>query len=287
MKVIIITGQSGAGKSTALHVFEDMQMLTADGVPPRLLPDVARLLLGAQEKPQGLAVGIEQRQAGFVDELSVAVTALKELGLEPVLLFLTCDTPELMRRYATTRRPHPQERVGIGLEQAIAKEKEGLAPIRRLADIIIDTSAFSLHDLRRDIQRRWNSTTAEAHPMKINLISFGFKYGVPHEADLMFDMRFLPNPYFVLKLRPLCGCDSPVADYVFGTPEANVFRTKFIEFIRFILPLYENEGRYRLTVAIGCTGGRHRSVAMAEVLAEALKKDAFTVSVEHRHMNLD
>ena len=287
MNITLITGLSGAGKSTVLHVFEDMRLVTADGLPPALIPDMIRLWLDpATPVPHGIAVGLDQRQTGFVDELAATLHKLHALGLTPHLLYLEASLEELIRRYATTRRPHPLERPGVGLEQALREEQEKLTQVRSMADIAIDTTHFSIHDLRREVQRRWSQVPEHSHGMKINLISFGFKYGVPKEADLIFDLRFLPNPYFVPELKSLTGQVSTVSDYVFSTPEAQSFRKRFTEFLLFMLPLYESEGRYRLTLALGCTGGRHRSVAMTEYIATELKRVGFVTSIEHRHMRL-
>ncbi len=287
MNITLITGLSGAGKSTVLHVFEDMRLVTADGLPPTLIPAMVRLWLDpATPPPHGIAVGLDQRQASFVDELAATLSTLREMGLAPHLLYLEASLEELLRRYATTRRPHPLERPGVGLEQALHEENEKLAPVRAMADIVIDTTQFSIHDLRREVQRRWSQVPEHSHSMKVNLISFGFKYGVPKEADLTFDLRFLPNPYFIPELKSLTGQSSAISDYVFSTPEAQAFRKRFIEFLLFTLPLYETEGRYRLTLALGCTGGRHRSVAMTECIATELKRAGYLVSTEHRHMSL-
>ncbi len=287
MNVILITGFSGAGKSTVLHVFEDMKMMTTDGLPPSLAPELARLCAASSpNEEKDLALSLDQRFCSFADELSRVLTALKRQETPPTLLFLEASKDVLMRRYATTRRPHPLERNGVGLEQAIEEEAERLLPVRRMADIVIDTSSYSVHDLRREIQRRWKKGAEHAHDMKINLVSFGFKYGVPHEADLVFDLRFLPNPYFVDALRSENGTNPAVRDYIFATPQAQEFQKRFTDFMNFSLPLYEAEGRYRLSIALGCTGGRHRSVAVTEALAAELRKQGYSVSVEHRHVNL-
>lgn len=287
-EVIIVTGLSGAGKSTALHVFEDMRHFTADGVPPVLVPDMVRLLLdpAVPHQYEGIALGLDQRRSGFADDVASACRQLVGLGLKPLVLYLEADPAVIMRRYATTRRPHPLERQGVGLEQAIFREMERLSPLRDTADMLFDTSTFSLHDLRRHIQHRWNAGQADKRSLKVNVLSFGFKYGAPREADLVFDLRFLPNPYFVESLRPLCGKDKPVVDHVFADAPAQEFRRRFLDFLQYLLPLYEAEGRYRLTVAIGCTGGRHRSVAMAEATAKALTSQQYEVTLEHRHMDL-
>ncbi len=285
--ILLIIGLSGAGKSTVLHVFEDMRLFTADGVPPRLVPQMIQLLQDASlEKPEGIALGLDQRRGEFTAELDKALHHLAGMGFRVQILFLEAEPAVLMRRYATTRRPHPLEREGVGLEQAVHEEAQRLAQVREMADRVIDTSTYSIHDLRRVIQRRWNSTQERAHAIKVNLVSFGFKYGVPREADMVFDLRFLPNPYFVEQLRPFTGKDKEVAAHVFGEPSAREFRKRFIDFMTFLLPLYDAEGRYRITIALGCTGGKHRSVAMTEALMRALKRQDYAVSVEHRHMEL-
>ena len=285
--VFIITGLSGAGKSTVLHVFEDMRLLTADGVPPGLMPEMVRLLQNPSvERSNGVALGFDQRRSEFLEELDQALHRLASMGLRTQIIYLEADPTVIMRRYATTRRPHPLEREGVGLEQAIREEMERLAPVREIADKVIDTSAYSIHDLRRVIQRRWNSRQERLRNIKVNLISFGFKYGVPREADLVFDLRFLPNPYFIEELRPRTGKDKAVSDHVFSEPSGKEFKKRLIDFLGFLLPLYDAEGRYRITIALGCTGGKHRSVAVTEALMRALKRQDYTVSVEHRHMEL-
>lgn len=287
-EVIIVTGLSGAGKSTALHVFEDMRHFTADGVPPVLVSEMVRLLVDpAMPQYDGIALGLDQRRKGFAEDVASACRHLVGLGLKPIVLYLEADPAVLMRRYATTRRPHPLERQGVGLEQAIFSEMERLAPLRDTADMLFDTTSFSLHDLRRHIQHRWNAANSQdSRTLKVHLLSFGFKHGTPREADLVFDLRFLPNPYFVESLRPLSGKDKPVVDHIFAETPAQDFRQRFLDFLMYILPLYESEGRYRLTIAIGCTGGRHRSVAMAEATAKTLQGHRYEVTLEHRHIDL-
>lgn len=251
------------------------------------MPEMVRLLQSSSVEPShGIALGFDQRRSEFMAELDQALHRLSGMGFRTKILYLEADPAVIMRRYATTRRPHPLEREGVGLEQAVREEMERLAPVREIADKVIDTSSFSIHDLRRIIQRKWNSTLERLHTIKVNLISFGFKYGVPREADLVFDLRFLPNPYFVEELRPQTGKESAIAEYVFSEPSGKEFKKRLIDFLSFLLPLYDAEGRYRITIALGCTGGKHRSVAMTEALMRALKRQDYTVSVEHRHMEL-
>ena len=266
VQVCIVTGLSGAGKSTAVQVFEDLRYFAVDGLPASLAPEMAAMM----ERPSmshfmGIALGMDMRQSNFPDEINDALSVMAAKGIRPLLLFLEADAQELMRRYATTRRPHPLEREGMGLEAALAAERNRLRPLREMADLVIDTSRFSIHDLRRSIQKRWSGNKDKLRAIRVNVISFGFKYGVPREADTVFDLRFLPNPYFVEELRPLCGKDKAVADYVFASPSAVEFRKKLLDLLFFMLPLMEAEGRYRITIAVGCTGGHPRSVAIAPI----------------------
>ena len=286
MPVCIVTGFSGAGKSTVLQVFEDMGFFTVDGLPASLAPDMIRLLSQADYSIfTGIALGMDVRQGDLLD-IEQTLVRLSLYAIHPRLLFVTADTTMLMRRYATTRRPHPLEREGMGLEAALEAERQRLDPLLNMADIILDTSSFSIHDLRRAVQQHWGEAQGLRHTLKVNLISFGFKYGVPKEADFVFDLRFLQNPYFIEALRPLSGKDAAVRDYVFAQPWARDFRARFFAFIQALLPLYDADGRYRLSIAIGCTGGRHRSVSMTEELYKALQNLGYSISMEHRHLEL-
>lgn len=284
--VCIVTGLSGAGKSTALGVFEDLGYFTVDGLPAALAPDMAALMARpSMSRYKGMALGMDIRQSEFLEDINMALSQMTGDGYRPMLLFLEAAPHELMRRYATTRRPHPLEREGLGLEEALAAERERLAPLRESADLVVDTTRFSIHDLRRAIQKRWRAKE-KLRAIRVNVLSFGYKYGVPREADMVFDMRFLPNPYFEPALRPLSGKDKAVADYVLHSPGAEEFFQKLRDLLFFMLPLMESEGRYRVSIAIGCTGGRHRSVAVAEELTQALRQADYSATVEHRHLEL-
>ena len=285
--VCIVTGLSGAGKSTALHVFEDLGYFTVDGLPGSLVPE----MVGMMQRPsmahfRGIALGMDLRRSGFAEDISSAMQVLKAGSIVPQIFFLEAQPAELMRRYATTRRPHPLEREGMGLEAALSAEAQRLMPMRNMADIVLDTTRFSIHQLRRAIQQRWSGSRERLRTLKVNILSFGFKYGVPKEADMVYDLRFLPNPYFVEQLRPLSGKDKAVAEYVFAESSSKEFLQKLTDFLLFCLPLMEAEGRYRVTVAVGCTGGRHRSVAMAEHLFRVLQQSDYPVGLEHRHLEL-
>lgn len=287
-EVCIVTGLSGAGKSTALRVFEDLRCFTVDGLPASLAADMAAMMARpSMQHFTGMALGLDMRQEDFMREIQAALAQLEAQGHRTVVLFLESSPQILTRRYAATRRPHPLEREGISLEAAIQEEMTRLAPLRERADLVLDTSNFSIHDLRRAIQKRWHARRKERlRNIRVNIVSFGFKYGIPRDADMVFDLRFLPNPYFVDALRPMSGKDRAVADYVFAEDFARQYRQKVLELLLFTLPLMEAEGRFRVTIGVGCTGGRHRSVAMAEDIYRKLKQADFPVAIEHRHWEL-
>ena len=287
--IIVVTGLSGAGKSTVLQVFEDMNYFKVDGLPAELLPGMVSVLNHqALSRYKGLVLGMNLRQPGFVRDFHKAMASLFDMGLSPFILYIEAKPDVLVRRYAMTRRPHPLECEGINLETSLMEERKRLDPIRRVSDLTIDTSKFSIHDLRRIIQKRWNRPDKDARlrSLRVNIVSFGFKYGLPVDAEMVFDLRMLPNPYFDPELRSLSGKEPQVAEYVLGSEPGRSFYARLQDFIENTLPLFEQEGRYRLTIGIGCTGGRHRSVAVAEALYTALKKLDYAVSIEHRHMDL-
>lgn len=284
--VVIVTGLSGAGKSTAIRVFEDLGFFCVDGLPVSMAPKLTELFQVKDPKNRGLALGLDLRQDDFLDEWNQALQEMEDLGASVEVFFVEARLDSLVTRYAMTRRPHPLESASLGLEQALEKERDLLEPIRHQAALVIDSTQYSVHDLRRTIQEKWSTVQEPAKGMRIHVVSFGFKYGMPIEADLVFDMRFLPNPYFEEELRPLTGQDEVISKYVLGSEPGNEFIRKFKDFVEYILPLYAEEGRYRITIGIGCTGGRHRSVAVSENLFKDLKENGYSVTLEHRHMDL-
>ena len=286
--VIIITGLSGSGKSTALHVFEDMDFFTVDGLPASLIPQIVTMFSKASLSTpyKGVVIGLDLRQSDFEAEYAKAIATLQEQGFAPKLVFIEAKSAALIQRYATTRRPHPLEKEGLGLEQALETERTRLKNLRKTADLVLDTTTYSIHDLRRSLQNKWSSLCTNLRQMRVHLISFGFKYGTPSEADMVFDLRFLPNPYFVPELKPLCGKDEAIANFVLKNEPGATFTSKLQDFISYLLSENEKEGRFRLTIAIGCTGGRHRSVAVAEHINKELKNQGYVTSVEHRHLEL-
>lgn len=285
--IIILTGLSGSGKSSALGVFEDMGFFTVDGLPAVLAAQMVRMVASASLPNYcGIVIGMDLRQGDFVEDYEKSLLELREDGYTPRTVFLEAKPDILVKRYATTRRPHPLEKEGLGLEQALEEERSRLAKLRKTADVVVDTSGHSIHDLRRVIQAKWNALRDIKHSMRVHIISFGFKYGTPAEADMVFDLRFLPNPYFVPELKALSGQDAPVALYILNNEPGQTFFKRLAEFLEYLLTLNEAEGRFRLTIAIGCTGGRHRSVAVAEALTERLGTVGYTCSLEHRHLDL-
>ncbi len=287
LSLVMIAGQSGAGKSTVLNVFEDLGYYCVDGLPAGL---AGQLLTLSEEmkldRYPGVALGLDVRRPDFALQWEQFVERMDLAGMSPKLVFLEARDAVLIRRYATTRRPHPLEAQGMGLDQAISRERVMLEGLRKHADLVVDTSDYSIHDLRRVFQEKWPLGQELGEGMRIHLISFGFKYGVPLEADLVFDLRFLPNPYFDPELRSLSGLDESIARYVLGDNPGKDFIGRFEYFLRYLLPLYAVEGRYRLTMALGCTGGRHRSVAVSQAVLTALTATGFSVTIEHRHLNL-
>lgn len=284
-KIFIITGLSGAGKSTALRVFEDLRYFAIDGLPVVLAPEMSELLdRKAMRHFRGMAMGMDLRQNDFLENFTYSLEKLRT-RFETRIIFLEAADHALTKRYAATRRPHPLEAEGLDLSGAIEKEKTLLLPVRNMASLVIDSSDYSIHDLRRIIQKHLRD---EAFPsLRINIISFGFKYGLPQDMDFLFDLRFLDNPYFNEELRHLSGLDTQVVDYVFGHETARTMRSKIIDLMLFTLQQMEIEGRYRVTIAFGCTGGRHRSVAMAENIGKSLKQAGYAVTVSHRNLNED
>ncbi|EHJ46949.1 hypothetical protein DFW101_0935 [Solidesulfovibrio carbinoliphilus subsp. oakridgensis] len=285
LKIVILTGLSGSGKSTGLRVFEDLGFFCVDGLPVGLVPKLINLFdeKGGQ-RYKGLALGMDVRQADLDTDWGVTLAQIKVKNVAPQIIFFEADTQEIIRRYATTRRPHPLESANRGLEQAVLEERERMTPLREAADMVLDTTHFSIHDLRRKLQEKWASIRTTRGTLKVHVMSFGFKYGPPSEADMVFDLRFLPNPYFVRELREQTGKDAPVRDYVLAADPGREFLSRLQEFLLYLLPLYAQEGRYRLTVAFGCTGGRHRSVAVAEAVFDTLSKAGYNISLEHRHI---
>jgi RNase adapter protein RapZ len=277
VQLVVVTGLSGAGRTTALRVLEDLGFYCVDNLPPRLAPGLLELLEGGKASvPVGL--GIDVRSGGFLEGAEEALSELAARGFPPEVLFLDASDEALVRRFSETRRPHRLAAHGDVLD-AIRLEREWLAPLRRRATRVIDTTHLTVHALRRQLVQIV-SGRLDGIRLVTRVVSFGFKYGLPQDADLVFDLRYLPNPHFVPELRPFSGLDAPVRDYVLNAPDAQELLTDLTALLSKLLPRYAAEGKAYLTIAVGCTGGRHRSVAMAEALAKALTQGP--VVVAHR-----
>jgi UPF0042 nucleotide-binding protein len=259
--VVIITGLSGAGRSSALRVLEDAGFFCVDNLPPGLAPELLGLV-SREGKLWRIGLGIDVRTGAFLSGAEAMVSDLEASGHRVQVIFLDCADEVLVRRFSETRRPHALARTG-DLHGAIAQERERLAGLRARADMVIDTSDFSVHDLRHHLID-YIGRDPDRPSMVVRLVSFGFKYGIPVHADLVFDLRFLPNPHFVEALRPKTGMDPEVSAYVMEAPETQELLRHLRPLLDYALPQYAREGKAYLTVALGCTGGRHRSVAMAE-----------------------
>ncbi|MEJ2183151.1 MAG: RNase adapter RapZ [Nitrospirota bacterium] len=280
--IVIITGLSGSGKTVALRAIEDGGYTSVDNLPPQLIESFAATITGGDGHAARIAVGIDIRRKEFLHVLTSRLPALREKYALSIV-FLEADQDVLLRRFKETRRPHPLMAPEMdGLPEAISREKELLEPLRDLADAVIDTSSFTPHQLRRHVMSLYAAEGAPAGGMNVTLLSFGFKYGVPQSVDLVFDVRFLPNPHFVPELKDLTGKDGPVRDFVLGKPETEEFLTRLGALLEYLIPQYRKEGKSYLTVGIGCTGGRHRSIALAEEMASRMKDGPFTVQVAHR-----
>ncbi len=285
MRFVVVTGLSGAGKSTALDYLEDAGYYCVDNLPVQLISEFAKLL-NENDEIERAALGIDVRTGAAFDELESALDKIKEMGIAYEILFLESDDAVLVKRYKETRRIHPLS-FGDRIEVGIKREREKLTNIKKHAVHIIDTSQMLTRELKTEIDRIFVKDL-EYKNLYITILSFGFKYGIPSDADLVFDVRFLPNPYYHDELRPLTGKDKEVADFVLGFEEAHKFLDKLEDMLAFLIPNYIAEGKNQLVVAIGCTGGKHRSITLAESLYERMKGyDDYGFKLEHRDFGKD
>jgi UPF0042 nucleotide-binding protein len=275
---LVVTGMSGAGRSTAGATLEDLGWFVIDNMPSALISKVSELVRGAGTELEHVAF-IVGRGGGDIEDVIPAIEALRSGRDRVRMVFLDAADDILVRRFEGTRRRHPLS--GRGVEDSITEERELLQPLRDHADLVIETGELNVNQLRSRLMEVFGGEDADA-TMQTSILSFGFKHGVPLDVDLMFDCRFLPNPYWVESLRPLSGLDKPVRDYVLGRGETSEFLDKLDDMLAMLIPAYVREGKSYLTVAMGCTGGRHRSVALAEELAVRLNKHGIVTSVFHR-----
>ena len=279
MEFLIISGMSGAGKSQAADILEDMGYYCVDNMPLALLPRFAELCLASRGRYDHVALVTDVRELESVDGLLPALDGLWDMGLEYRILYIEADVPTIVRRYKSSRRPHPMQEPGGTIDDAVRREARALEPVRERADYIINTSGLTTAMLQSRIRELLGSADKR---FAVTVTAFGYKYGLPLDADLVFDVRFLPNPYYVSELRPLSGLDEGVARFVLDRDETREFMDRLTALLDFVMPLYAEEGRYTLHIAIGCTGGRHRSVAVADALARRLSEKSGNVTAAFR-----
>jgi len=279
-RLVILTGVSGSGKSTALRALEDAGFYCVDNLPIVLLEKLLQLSGRTAGEVSSIAAVVDARDVRFLSEAPRIIGELRGLGVDLTVLFLDASDESLVRRYSETRRRHPLSGSAGTVEEGVAAERQALAGLRAVADEVVDTSSLNVHDLKRLVGRRF--TTGEGAKLGVTVVSFGFRYGLPAHADLVLDVRFLPNPYFVPELRARLGTDPEVRDFVLSQPDAQAFLDRLYDFGGFLLPRYKAEGKSYLTIAIGCTGGKHRSVAIAGELARRLEVAGQAVRLWHR-----
>ena len=284
LEVTILTGMSGAGRSTAADALEDVGFFVIDNLPPALIGKVADLASSGERVTRYVLV-VDVRSGLFVDALDAALDELRASGARTRIVFLDASDDALVRRYEATRRRHPLAE-GERLVEGIARERSLLEDLRGRADVVLDTTDLNVHELRDLVRDRVGQGSADGH-LLVSVVSFGYKHGVPVDVDLVFDVRFLPNPHWVDELRPLTGSDPQVREFVLGQPEAAEYLAELGRLFRLTLPAYQREGKSYLTIAIGCTGGRHRSVAIAEAVARSLGELGYEPTVRHRDRNRD
>lgn len=284
MKIVVITGLSGAGKTNALRFFEDCDYYCIDNMPPELLLSVAQFIVNADKVVSKIAVAVDIRSGDLYAKLKDSVMSLRASEAQTRVMFIDADDDTLVKRYKETRRKHPlDEEAGGSLYKAIALERKETMAAKEIADYYIDTTSLSTADFKQRLSELFRD---ESGKMIVNVISFGYKYGIPKDADLVFDVRCLPNPFYVPELKNKTGLDDEVYNYVMNCREADEIFVKLSDLLTYLLPLYVKEGKTRLVVAFGCTGGKHRSVSYARRISELLKEKDVNVRVEHRHINL-
>ena len=285
LRVVVVTGLSGSGKSTAIKAFEDLDYFCVDNLPVVLLTDFLKLREKSSEDLYHIALGMDIRERSFLESYPRVFSELRERGTNLEILFLEAADEALQRRFSQTRRKHPLVGTGTVLDR-IRAERERLKHLKEMATRVIDTSNLNVHELKRMISRLY-TVYPEEDTLQVNVLSFGFKYGVPAEADIVMDVRFLPNPFFIKELRDLNGTQDPVIRFVIQQGQTQVFLDKFTDLINYLLPRYREEGKNYLTIAVGCTGGKHRSVVVTEQLKVQLAGLGYPVTAGHRDVEVD
>lgn len=283
LDIIVVTGLSGSGKSVVIRALEDNGFFCIDNLPVVLIPKFIDLCQGYREEIKRIALGIDLRERLFFQSWPEVLTELRVAGHRVEVLFLDAADEVLLRRFSETRRPHPLAGEG-SIQEGIVRERKALEEMRALADKIIDTSDFNVHELKREVEQYYSQSQS---PRKMSLFmnSFGYKYGIPHDTDMIVDVRFLPNPFFVNGLRAKNGLEPDVKEFVLKREETHVFLDRLYSLLEFVLPQYEREGKSSLTLALGCTGGKHRSVVLVEELKKRLDQERFRIHVKHRDID--
>ncbi len=285
MRFVIVSGMSGAGKSTALKTLEDAGYFCVDNLPVQLIKKFADIAYDEDSKVYGVAIGIDIRSGAELDKLTDALDEIESVGYKYEVLFLDATNEVLVKRYKETRRTHPLAR-DSRVEDGIEKERDKIQFLKERAGFIIDTSSLLTRELKAELDKIFVESD-KGNNFFVNIVSFGFKYGIPLDADLVFDVRFLPNPYYDLALRPLTGNDKSIQDFVMDNRESEIFLDKISNLLEFLIPNYIKEGRNQLVVAIGCTGGKHRSVTLANYLYSEISDWNYNSMIEHRDIEKD
>ncbi len=285
MRFVIVTGMSGGGKATAIHMLEDAGFYCVDNLPVSLIEKFTELITMPDSGITKVVLGIDARAGQSFEGVSAIIDSMKDRGIPVEILFMDANDQVLIKRYKETRRIHPMNTGGERLEDGIAKERHVLAEIKKKADYVIDSSNLLNRELKKELDRIFIENKAY-NSLMVNVMSFGFKHGIPSDADLVFDVRFLPNPYYVDELKHQTGNDKPVQDYVKSFPACGEFIDKLTDMLNFLIPGYVQEGKYQLVVAIGCTGGQHRSVTIANEIYERLKNSGGTFGLNLSHRDI-
>ncbi|WP_313527249.1 RNase adapter RapZ [Anaerotignum sp.] len=285
MRFVIVTGMSGAGKSSVLKFLEDINFFCVDNLPPALIPKFAELCYDQEGEIERVAMGVDIRGGKLFNDLFHVLFTLEEKGYQYEIIFLDASDNALIKRYKETRRSHPLSKKG-SIEDGIHQEREMLKEVKSRATYILDTTNVLTRELKAQINRIFVENQ-HFESLVVTVCSFGFKYGIPVDSDLVFDVRFLPNPFYIHELKELTGNDAPVSDYVMAFQESKDFLNKLVEMVEFLLPLYVKEGKNSLVISIGCTGGKHRSVTLANALYNALDKDKHTLLLKHNDIEKD
>ncbi len=284
LRVVIITGLSGSGKSTALRTLEDLGFFCVDNLPINLLPRFLKIRADESPSVTDVALVMDLRQKSFLEKYTKVFNGLKDKGYRIEILFLDAGDEALMNRFNETRRVHPLSGRGSVME-GILLERQQLAPLKQMADKIIDTTSINVHQLKDAVQRHFLAANAREKLLALHVTSFGYRYGLPADADIVLDVRFLQNPYYDEDLKHCDGHDERVRDFVLESEESRLFIQKLFDMMAFLLPLYEKEGKARLNIALGCTGGKHRSVAVTNYLARYFMDRDYRVTITHRDIN--